>query len=198
MISGAVLAGGRSLRLGTDKALLRLGGETLLERAVRVVAVVADEVLVVGRAGDALVPAGARAIPDARPGCGSLGGIYSALQAARHSHCLVVACDMPFLHEGLLRCIARLAPAYDVVIPLVKGTYETLHAAYSQACVGPIEALLAQGDLRIISFFPHVRVRCLTQAEVERFDPQCRSFFNINYPEELRWAQEFLEEARAD
>ena len=187
-VSGAVLAGGRATRFGADKALLRLGGETLLARVVGRLAPLTDDVMVVGREQiDSDLPA--RAVADRRPGSGSLGGIYTALQTARTTRCLVVACDMPFLNSGLLAYLIGLEGDYDVVIPRLNGLLEPVHAVYARSCLGPIEDLLAAGNLRIFDFFAHVRVRYVEQSEVVAFDPQLMSFFNINTPEQWQRAQ---------
>src|SRR5579875_3832675 len=115
--TGAVMAGGKSSRLGRDKALLTIDGETLLARALRCVASVTAEQLVIGPPERAAQAPGVRVVPDAYPGSGPLGGIYSALQAASHDSVLVVACDMPFLNGALLAYLLTLAPGYDVVLP---------------------------------------------------------------------------------
>jgi len=132
---------------------------------------------------------GVRWLEDIYPGKGSLGGIYTGLYHAASFHSLVVACDMPFLNPGLLRHLVALAPGYDVVIPVVAGQHEPLHAVYSKNCLGPIRALLEQDNLKIIDFFPQVRVRRVAEAEIERLDPQHLSFFNINTQADLDWAR---------
>ena len=194
MVSGAVLAGGKATRMGKDKALLRIDGETLLARAVTSLVEITDDVLVVGRSS---VPEGvsARAVPDARPGAGSLGGIYSALLAAHTSRCLVVACDMPFLNRRLLSYLLDLSAGYDLVIPRLDDLLEPLHAVYAKTCLPPIEALLARGDLRILDFFDQVRVRYVDRPEIERFDPHLLSFFNVNTREQLAQALAMLAQA---
>jgi molybdopterin-guanine dinucleotide biosynthesis protein A len=186
-LSGAVLAGGKGVRLGRDKARVVLGGATLLDRAIATLAALCDEVLVVGRTSDYTPRPGVRALVDLRPGCGSLGGIYTALVAAAHPLCVVVACDMPFLNETLLRHLVALAEVEgaDVVAPLVHGHPETLHAVYRRTCLPPIAAQLDRGDLKIARFFDAVRVRYVERAEIEALDPDLRSLFNINYPQEL-------------
>src|SRR5712691_1983298 len=101
--SGAVMAGGRSSRFGRDKALLEIGGETLLQRTVRTVRTVAQRVIVLGPQERAAQVEDAAVLQDEIPGIGPLGGIYTALRATPGSAVLVVAVDMPFLNAGLLR-----------------------------------------------------------------------------------------------
>lgn len=186
-ITTIVLAGGRSRRLGLDKALLRLDDERLLETTVTKVATLSDEVIVAG--GPFLYRLGARAVTDVYPGCGPLGGIHAGLAAASNFYSLVVACDMPFLNPELLRYMVELAQGRDVVIPRWDDKLEPLHAVYSKNCLGPIERLIEQDDFKIIDFFPEVQVCYVEREEIERFDPKHLSFFNINTVEDLEQAR---------
>jgi molybdopterin-guanine dinucleotide biosynthesis protein A len=191
-ISVVVLAGGKSRRLGTDKALLRLDGEWLLERILSKLAVLTDDLLVVANEEEKLAALHVPVIPDARPGGGSLIGILSGLQAMRYPRGLFVGCDMPFLNLELLRYMILLSTGFDVVIPRIGEELEPLHAVYSKACVLPIGQSLDRGALRVIQFFGDVRVRYIDQQEIDTFDPQHRSFFNINTPDDLEVAARLL------
>ena len=158
-VSVIVLAGGKSRRLSVDKALLELDGELLLQRIVHSVGTISDDLLVVGNEREELAHVSARIVPDAWPGAGPLGGVYSGLQAMLHWHGLVVACDMPLLNLELLRYMVTLSEGFDVVIPRIGEKTEPLHAIYSKACLQPIESLLHRGELRIIGFLSQGRVR---------------------------------------
>jgi molybdopterin-guanine dinucleotide biosynthesis protein A len=116
-VSGIILAGGASQRMGRDKALIDFGGAPLIARVIERVQPLCAEVMIVANERDAYAPFGVPVIGDVYPGKGSLGGIFSGLQAARESHALAVACDMPFLNAALLRYLIALAPSFDVVIP---------------------------------------------------------------------------------
>jgi molybdopterin-guanine dinucleotide biosynthesis protein A len=181
-ISVAVLAGGQSRRMGQDKAWLPVGGRPVVERVIERVAPLSDDLLLIAYADDAYRHLSARLVGDVYPGKGPLGGIYTALQAARYDHCLVVACDMPFLDAGLLRYLAGLVPGYDVVIPRVEEFPETLHAVYGKRCLEPIQRRLLADQLRIVGFFDEVRVRYVERDDVAHFDPEFRSFMNMNTP----------------
>ena len=199
-LSAAILAGGQSRRMGTDKAILRLtpDGPTLIELVLAAARAVADDVFLVAN-DDRLAHLGLRTVPDAFPGAGSLGGIYSAVAEARESHCLVVACDMPFLSPPLLRALADAPRDYDVLAPYLavgtnrqggaQGVYETLHAIYGRAALPAIRAQLAAEHYRIVGFFPAVRVRPFAEEAVRALDPELRSFFNVNTPERLAAAR---------
>ncbi len=183
-VTAIVLAGGLSKRLGRDKAVETVGGVPLLERVVDALAGIAGETLLITAPGlgeRALSGRlGVRWLEDVYPGKGAMGGIYTGLRYASFLHSLVVACDMPFLSSDLLRYLAGLAPGHDVVVPLLGGHLEPLHAVYSRNCLGHIESLFEQGNLKVTDLFPQVKVRTVPETEVDRFDPRRLSFFNMN------------------
>jgi molybdopterin-guanine dinucleotide biosynthesis protein A len=189
-ITSVVLAGGESSRLGSDKALLQVKGQFLIERIVDRLRQLSEEIIIVADEVDKYEEFEAIVVSDVYPGKGSLGGIYSGVKRASDSHSLVVACDMPFLNPSLLRYMQALAASYDVVIPRIGRNTEALHAIYSKECLPFIEEQLRRGDLRIIHFFPQVRVRYVEQEEIEVFDPRHLSFFNINSRADLQKARE--------
>lgn len=191
-ISAIVLAGGESQRLGVDKSLLKVNDAWLLERILKTMSTLSDDLLVVANARPEFAGLPAHVVPDAYPGTGPLGGIYSGLRAMRHQRGLFVACDMPLLNLPLLRYIILLSTDFDVVIPSVNNKTEPLHAVYSKACMQPIEELLRYGERRIVSFFPKVRVRYVTENEADVFDPEHLSFFNINTMDDLELAKRLL------
>jgi molybdopterin-guanine dinucleotide biosynthesis protein A len=192
--SGVVLAGGESSRLGRDKALLELGGDTLLARAVHALRPLSDDIIIVANDPHKYEPLGlpARLVSDAFPGRGSLVGIYSGLSQAVHPYALIVACDMPFLNVSLLRYMLGLMEGYDVVIPQLDGFLEPLHAVYRRSCLPAMHSLLDRGRRQIIGFFPEVRVRYVEQHEIDRFDPRHLSFVNINSAEDWARVQQLL------
>jgi molybdopterin-guanine dinucleotide biosynthesis protein A len=149
-----------------------------------------EEVIIVGNEVDKYEELEAIVMTDVYPGKGALGGIYSGVKRASNTRSLVVACDMPFLNMSLLRYMEALAASYDVVIPRMGQQTEALHAIYSKGCLPFVERQLRRGDLRIIHFFPRVRVRYVEQEEIEIFDPQYLSFFNINTEADLEEARE--------
>ena len=196
-VSGVVLAGGTSQRLGRDKAAVPVGGEPLLWRVLGQLSQVTDETLVVTSTGQrsSVLPLieAARVVTDAYPGTGALGGIFTGLSRAVSPWCVVVACDMPFLNLDLIQHILDLRQGYDAVVPLLRGLPESTHAVYSKACLPYIERRLRDGDLKIARFFNEVRVNYVSQEAIERLDPQHLSFFNVNTQEDLDRAQELAE-----
>ena len=191
-VTGVILAGGKSSRMGQNKALMSLGGRRLIDRVVDVMRQVCPELLMVTNNPEGYADLGLPMRRDVFPDKGSLGGIYSAIYHASASHCLVVACDMPFLHAAVLRYLVAQSADYDVVIPEVHGEMQPLHAIYSQACLPPIARRLEANRLKIIGFLPDVRVRRVTADEIQPFDPELRAFHNLNTPEEFHAAAERL------
>jgi molybdopterin-guanine dinucleotide biosynthesis protein A len=191
-ISGVILAGGQSRRLGRDKAVEPIQGQPLIQRVIERVRQVSDETVVVvadQSRGDALpLDKETRIALDIYPGGGSLGGIFSGLSAAQREWGVVVACDMPFLNLDLLRYMTSLREAADAVVPVLEGRPEPTHSLYSKACLPHIEARLKANNLKISGFFDEVRVRYVPEDDIARYDPDYCSFFNINSPADLEKA----------
>ena len=184
----AINAGGRSRRMGRDKALVELDGQPMLAHVLERVSDLGQaQTLLVSNDHSAHARFGLPMLRDALPEGGSLGGIYTALLHSRYGHTLVVACDMPFLSPALLRHMLALREEgeYDVIVPRVAGYPQGLHAVYSQACIAPIRAQIESGRLKVIGFYDQVRVRYLDEAEWRPLDPDGRALHNLNTPEEL-------------
>jgi molybdopterin-guanine dinucleotide biosynthesis protein A len=195
-ISGIVLAGGRSLRLGREKVSETVGNKSLLERAIlRLSSLVSDIIIVVATEQSFLqfidYPK-LRVVADVYHGKGPLGGIYTGLAASDSFHSLVVASDMPFLNQNLLSYMMHLAPSFDLVIPRLGDMVEPLHTVYSQNCLTHIEQLLRQNNLGALELISRVNVRYVDVMEINRFDPEHLSFFNINTEEDLKKARELV------
>jgi len=192
MLTVAVQAGGRSSRMGEDKALLQLDGIPLIERLLQRVSGLGDEILITTNRPQDYQYLGLRMASDPEPGAGALHGLHTALKAARGQTVLVLACDMPFVSRPLLEHMLQLAEAADLVVPRRGGEYEPLHAVYSKGCLPALEAVLQQGEHRMISFFPSLNLHTVEQEEIDRLDPEGLSFFNVNTPEDLRKAERIL------
>jgi molybdenum cofactor guanylyltransferase len=193
-VTGVVQAGGKSTRMGGNpKALIELGGRSIVERVVAALTPAVDDVLVVTNTPELYAFLGLPMVADVYPDHGSLGGIYSGLRAAGEI-AFTVACDMPFLHPEVVRLVVERAGEGDVVIPRVGEQLETMHAAYSQTCLPPIEARLRAGRLKIVGFFDDVRVVEVGAAEVARFRDPAIAFMNVNTPDELERARALVAE----
>jgi molybdopterin-guanine dinucleotide biosynthesis protein A len=176
--------------MGTDKALLPVGGRPIIERIVEVLGGIFPNLLIVTTAPAHHAFVGVRMVADLMPGCGALGGLHAALFHAPTPHAFVVACDMPFLNPAVIELVAAKARGWDVVVPRLMENLEPLHAVYSRRCLGPIEALLREGGRRIIDLYPRVRVREVSEEAIRALDPELLSFRNVNTPEELRAIEE--------
>ena len=191
-VTGVLLAGGNSSRMGRNKALMTLAGRRLVDRVLAVLSSVLDDLLMVTNSPELYADLGVRMVPDVVAGKGALGGIHSALHHAAAPHCLVVACDMPFLNADFLRYIVDQRATYDVVVPIADGRPQPLHAVYGKACLQPIARRLESDRLHVVGFFPDVRVREVTAQELAAFDPEGLSFRNLNTPEEFADAESRL------
>jgi len=188
-ITGVVQAGGKSMRMGgRPKALIQLGGRSIVERVVAALTPVVDDVLVVTNTPELYAFLKLPMVADVYPDHGSLGGIYSGLRAAGDI-AFTVACDMPFLHPDVVRLVVARAGEGDVVIPRVGEQLETMHAAYGKACLPPIQERLHAGRLKIVGFFESVRVVEISEVEVARFRDPAVAFMNVNTPDELERAR---------
>ena len=194
-VTGVLLAGGNSSRMGRNKALMPLAGHRLVDRVLAVLRGLFDDLLMVTNSPDLYADLGLRMVSDLVAGKGALGGIHSAIHHIATPHCLVVACDMPFLNADVLRYLVEQRSGYDVVVPSVHGRPQPLHAVYGKACLQPIARRLETDRLNVVSFFPDVRVREVTAEELAGFDPEGRSFRNLNTPEEFADATRWLDAA---
>ncbi len=195
-ISCIVLAGGKGLRLGRDKALETVGNKSLLQRVVSNLILFNRDIIIVTATEQSLPQLvdypKLKIVADTYPGKGALGGIYTGLAASYSFYNLVVACDMPFLNHDLLHYMIQLSPSFDVVVPRLGNMVEPLHAVYSKNCLASVESLLKQGNLSITELLTLVRVKYVEAAEIDRFDPKHLSFFNINTEADLSRARELV------
>jgi molybdenum cofactor guanylyltransferase len=193
MITIAIQAGGQSRRMQRDKGLVPLNGRPLIEHILERVRLLGDEILITTNQPDDYAYLGLPMASDEQPGVGALAGLHTALKAAHGERVLVLACDMPFVNVPLLKYLLELSVEFDIVVPRWHDVLQTLHAVYArQACLPAIEDVLAQNLKRVISFYPQVRVREITESEIIQFDPQGLSFYNVNTPEELKEAEQMI------
>lgn len=192
-ITSIVLAGGQSSRLGREKHTEMVAGKSLIGRTIANLSQLNTEILIVISARQSksslLSYSEAQIVVDIYPGKGSLGGIYTGLVHSSNFHNLAVACDMPFLNPNLLSYMIDISPDFDVVIPRIDEYEEPLHAVYTKKCLAPMKKLLQEGSLKITDFLELVKVRYVGNDEIERFDPEHLSFFNINTEADLEKAQ---------
>lgn len=187
----AVIAGGKSSRMGTDKSFVELLGKPVIAHVLEKMRFLAHNMLIITNRPDDYAHLGLPMYSDVLPEKGSLGGIYTALYYSNTPYTLVAACDMPFVNVALLSYMIGLTEGdfFDVIVPRVEAYPEGLHAIYHQNCREPILKRLTAGQLKVIGFYQDVRVRYLDEPEYHPFDPQALSFFNVNTPDELEEAR---------
>jgi len=195
-ISCIVLVGGKFRRLGRDKAREVVGNKSLLQWVLLPLSRLESDIILVA-AKNYHLPLlddypGLRQVTDTYYDKGPLGGIYTGLRSSNSLNNLVVACDMPFLNQALLSYMIELSPNYDLVVPRVRNLVEPLHAVYSKSCIEPIQSLLRGGSLNISSLFNLVKIRYVEADEINRFDPEHLSFFNVNTKADLKKAEELV------
>lgn len=191
-ISCIILAGGKSIRFGHDKILEKIGSTSLIEQVISRIDPISKDIIIVTANERAFTQLAnhpkVRVVHDIIPGMGSLGGIYTGLVESKTQYNLVVAADMPFLNEALLRYMMSVAEGYDITLPHVNKWFEPLHAIYSRNCIGPARKLIDEGHRVIVELFEYVKVKYVEAEEIDRFDPQHLSFFNINTQEDMQRA----------
>lgn len=188
-VGGIVLAGGQSSRMGREKALLEWEGETLVQRAVRLLQMACREVLVVTASEAVRRAVSVPTVADEKPGRGPLGGLYTGLRAAAQEYNYVVACDMPWISPEGIRCLAQWAvPDYQAVALRRGERWEPLPALFSVRCLPVLETCLADGTWKLAQVYDRLPTRPVTEAEWRRFDPELRALGNLNTPEDYAHA----------
>lgn len=194
-VLGVILAGGQNLRYGGHhKALDTIGGRRILDRLSSSLSPVCDETVIVANVLEAYQGAGHDVRPDRVPGLGPLGGLHTAVSWAAeldYDAALVVACDMPFVPESLLRMLAERAHRAGVTVPESDSRrgFEPLCAVYGVECEPAIAAAIAAGDRAIISFFDTVPVEVLDSRLVATHGDPSVVFLNVNRPEDFDRAE---------
>ena len=199
-LSGIVLVGGKSHRLGRNKAVEFIDGQPLIVRIISRLSRLTQQTVVVvndeKRISLLALPDSAKGAVDVYPDKGPLGGIFTGLSAAQSQWAIVVACDMPFLNLKLLNHMISLRNGNDAIVPVIENQPEPTHALYSKACLPHIESKLKTNDLKIASFFNQVRVKFLPQEEIDPMDPDHLSFFNVNTQQDLDYARTLVSQGQ--
>lgn len=182
--TGIIIAGGLSRRLDyQNKALLKIGGRSIIERVINALSEVMADMLLITNSPDEFKHLEIAMFGDIIPGSGSLGGIYTGLKVSETYHNLIIACDMPFIRPSLLTLLIQQSRGYDVVIPVTPDGHHPTCAIYSKDCIKPIEAQIRSGNLKISDFFPNVRIRKINFNTLhDRYDQIM--FFNVNTKED--------------
>lgn len=192
-ISAAIMAGGKSERMGRDKALLKIGDLTAVEFQLQRLKPIFEEIILSTNAPEEFEALGIPAIPDIISDKGPLGGIYTALSNINNPYLFAIACDMPCVSPALIQYIRERCEGYDVTIPETARGPEPLHAIYSRDCIPAIKrALESNGSGRVISFFPEVTVKVITEEEIAGIKGGEDAFLNFNTLEDYQRVLELL------
>lgn len=183
-ITGIILVGGKSSRMGFDKAFLKINGITLFERVLLACKKVFDKIILIGDSGKRFAAYSLEVYEDIYPGS-ALGGLYTGLFYAKTPYIFVSACDMPYASEIMIQHIVSRTKGFDAVVPQTSEGLEPLFAVYSKKCLEPMERLLQSGNFRIFDFYPEVRTNYLAASELFRPDSLRRALLNLNTPEEV-------------
>lgn len=184
-VSGIILAGGRSSRMGRDKTLLQIENETLIERTVNKLRQFADEIIIASNDTAKFNLPGTVEVLDTYPGGGPLGGMHAGLMAARHQYSFIVSCDMPFFNIELARLLFTRRLGVDVVVPKIGKHLEPLCAVYSRNCLKPIENCLQANIKQVYQIYAEVRTCQITENELRKIGQLDKMFLNLNTPEDL-------------
>ena len=200
-VTSIILAGGKNLRLGRNKALEPINGTSLIERVMERLRPLSNRMLIVDSQEKPNLPVfdGVEIIRDINPGYGPLGGIYTGLLSSDSPYSIVVACDMPFLSTDLLRYMIEISGEYDAVVPLLDGgMVEPLHAIYSRNCLETMRKQIELNQLKVHVLLKKINVRYIKQDESEKLDPRHLSYFNVNHQSDLEKAISIAENEKPD
>ncbi|HWP98114.1 MAG TPA: molybdenum cofactor guanylyltransferase [Syntrophomonadaceae bacterium] len=189
-VSGIVLSGGLSSRMGRDKTLITFNNETLIERVVREISKVADEIIIASNNTCKYGIPGTREVTDTYQGMGPLGGIHAGLMEAKYSLAFVVAADMPMFSADLAKHLLGKAAGYDVVVPEMNGKWEPLCAVYARQCLKCIDKFLRQGKRTVFSIYSELKVLNICDEQLLFLKNGDNVFMNLNTPEDY---EEFIE-----
>ena len=186
-VTGLLLAGGKSRRMGRDKRLLAVGDTTLMARSLSALRSVFQHVVVVVAQDTAAIETDVPVLRDLIPECGSLGGLYTGLKQAPTEWVFAAACDMPFLDAATIRHFVGLKHEGDVVMAKLPYGLQPMHALYHRSCLPVMESLIHGRDFKIhrLANHPSLKVRLVLPEELNDLDPDARSFYNINTPDDL-------------
>ena len=188
-MTGVILSGGKSLRMGQDKAFVEIAGLPMIERILRVLSALFEETLIVANEIDPYRRLDTSIYSDAIPDRGALGGLYTGLLFSSFDASFCVGCDMPFLNSSLISYLTDRIEGHDAVVPRTVDGLQPLHAVYSKNCLGAIRRVLEEKKDKVIDFYPLVNVKVIPESDFSFLAGWKDSFLNINTPEDLDQAK---------
>jgi molybdopterin-guanine dinucleotide biosynthesis protein A len=190
-VTGIILAGGKSSRMGTDKGMQELCGKPLISYAIHALSGLCSDILI-SSSSEEYQSFGYKVINDELPGIGPMGGIYSALRQSTTEENLVLSCDLPFVSEELLNYILTNAAGYQVAVPWMGNRhYEPLCGFYSLSVLGQMEGFIQKGNYKLPDLFEEISInRLIISTELDFYKEEL--FFNINSKHELLTAENLM------
>lgn len=186
-LTGIILAGGKSRRMGTNKAFLPIGEERLIDRTIRTFKDIFSDVIVVTNTPLDYLEQDCTIATDIIKSKGALGGIYTGLFYASCEHAFISACDMPLLNKKFIEyMIERCNNDHDIVVPELPEGFQPLHAIYSRRCLPAIKRMIGQDKLKITGFYKGLKTVAIPENVITQFDPEGKMFLNVNTQEEFR------------
>ena len=184
-MTGIILSGGKSTRMGENKAFIEIEGVPIIRRIYTLFKELFQEVIIVTNQQELFKNFDSKIYSDLLPNKGALGGLYTGLFFSTFQYSFCVACDMPFIKKPLVQYIIDNIKGEDVIVPRTQDGLQPLHAVYSKNCLDPIKKIMEQGKYKIIDFYNRVNVKIVEEKDFTLLDPLRESFINVNTPEEL-------------
>lgn len=194
-VTGIVLFGGESKRMGKDKAAIEVGGVSLIRKTINLFKEVFPEVIAISKETGRLGDLGCKEVQDAYPGKGPMVGILTGLEESGTDYIFAAACDMPFINEKVIDLIVSNGIGHDVALPIISGKTDPLHALYSKDCFEKMLHFMENEGRslnRFIDSLPDGSVKYVSEDEIKSVDPEALSIFNMNTPEELERAKRLI------
>ncbi|OPL16077.1 MAG: hypothetical protein AVO39_06405 [delta proteobacterium MLS_D] len=188
-MTGIILAGGRSRRMGENKAFAEIGGVRLIDRTIALFRDLFNEIILVTNEPSDYLDLDAIIVTDIIPGKGALGGMYTGLFFARNERAFAAACDMPFLNRSFITWMMENSGNCDVLVPAPADGLQPLHAVYSRRCLPAIKKLIDDDRLQIRLFYKRCRTVEIPESVLRSFDPEGTMFLNINSQDDLEQAR---------
>jgi len=194
-ISGVLLAGGKSRRMGQDKRNLMISGKSLFNHVLHVLESVFSEIIIVVATISSVVDQMKhRVVTDLIPDKGSAGGLYTGLTFSSNPQVFAVACDMPFLNPAVIQKVCSLSSSTDVTMVKLSNGLHPMHSVYSKQCLPVLRRMIKADQLRIQDLLlqKDLKTKILGQEVVQEIDPQFKSFLNVNTPADLEVAERLI------
>ncbi|MFJ7725953.1 molybdenum cofactor guanylyltransferase [Neobacillus sp. NPDC097160] len=190
-----ILAGGKSSRMGTNKALLKINEKTNIERIANTLKLLFDDIILVTNDSEQYEFLGLTMVADRYPGMGPLAGVHAGLLASDYDLNFIVACDMPFVSSELAEALVNSCGHYDAVIPVINGKQHPLFAVFHKKAAEEVASSIEAGRLRMKHLLDQLNVLYVTETELQTYSNLDieRVFFNMNHPDEYEEAKKWAE-----